>query len=268
MYRWYDSLWLELYTEAKRRLARSNPAVLDRFVAAMDVFRTRPDFAVQKIDRVLDDAAWRQVHATIAALRPDELDLAEAASFGRFVARNKPYFSQLHRQLAPLVSERVGEPVEPTYNFLSLYGAPGVCAPHLDAPSAKWTLDLCVAQSAVWPSHFSQVVPWPEEAQRPGGEGAGHDATAASADWVKTLPSLRFEPVALEPGEAAIFSGSSQWHYRDRMPPGKGRQFCELLFFHYVPAGTRDLVSPARWPALFDAPELDGLSAQDEGTFV
>jgi hypothetical protein len=267
MYPWYDSWWLGQYTEATRRLAASNPAALERFAAEMAVFRTRPDFRAQKVSGVLDDDAWREVHATIAALRPDELDFEEAAEFGRFVARNKPYFSELQRRLTSFVSERVGEPVEPTYNFLSLYGAPGVCAPHMDAPSAKWTLDLCVAQSAPWPIHFSQVVPWPEEAPPIAGARADDDA-GAWAESVKSSPSLHFEPVVLEPGEAVIFSGSSQWHYRERMPPGPGRQFCELLFFHYMPAGTRDLVTPSNWAAMFGAPELEDLQDREEGKFI
>ena len=262
MFPWYDSWWLAEYATAKRLLAGSNPAVLERFIRELSVFRTDPAFTVQTVDGLLDDAVWEQVHQTIAALRPDDLDMKEANAFGRFVARNRPFFSELQRRLTPLVSERVGEPVEPSYNFLSLYGAPGVCAPHMDAPSAKWTLDLCVAQSAPWPIHFSQVVPWPEHAW-PDGEDPGE-----WAETVKTRPSLTFQPVTLEPRQAVIFSGSSQWHYRDRMPPGSGRQFCELLFFHYIPAGTRDLVAPDKWAGLFGAPELAGRAPIRDGDFI
>lgn len=262
MFPWYDSWWLAEYETARQRLAQSNPAVLDRFVREMSVFRTDPAFTVQIVEGLLDETEWEQVHRTIATLRPDDLDLGEAKSFGRFVARNRPFFSDLQRRLTSFVSERVGEAVEPAYNFLSLYGAPGVCAPHIDAPSAKWTLDLCVAQSAPWPIYFSQVVPWPEH-------GALTEEGADDwADAVKASPALRFEPVSLEPGQAVIFSGSSQWHYRDRMPAGPGRQFCELLFFHYIPAGTRELVSPDKWAGLFGAPDLEGLVAERHGAFI
>ncbi|MDQ3171794.1 MAG: hypothetical protein M3Q55_16790 [Acidobacteriota bacterium] len=262
MFPWYDSWWLAEYERAKRLLAHSSPAILDRFIHEMRVFRTDPAFTVQTVDGLLDEADWKQVHQTIAALRHGDLDMTEAKAFGRFVARNCPYFSGLQRRLTAFVSERVGEPVEPAYNFLSLYGAPGVCAPHMDAPSAKWTLDLCVAQSAPWPIYFSQVVPWPEAEDRP------QDHSGEWLETVKASPSLQFEPVALEPGQAVIFSGSSQWHYRDRMPPGTGRQFCELLFFHYLPAGTRDLVAPEKWADLFGAPELTGLVPQTHGAFI
>ncbi len=126
MYPWYDSWWLDAYATAKGVLAESSPAIRDRFVRDMAVFRTRPDFTVQTVDGLLE----------------------------------------------------------------------------------------------------------------------------------------------FEPEQAAIFSGSSQWHYRNRMPPGPGRQFCELLFFHYVPAGTRDLVCPDKWAELFGAPELAGIVEVRHGDFI
>jgi hypothetical protein len=263
MYPWYDSWWLADLAKARAALA-STPAVLERFDRDIDLLRTRPSFTTRVVDGVLDDETRTRVAELVASLRPADLDLSEAQSFGRFISRNQPYLSELQRRLTPFMSEQVGEPVEPTYNFLSLYGAPGVCTPHMDAPNAKWTLDVCLAQSAPWPIHFSQVVPWPE----PGVPGS---TEAEAGDWARAVlesPALSFEAVALEPGQAVIFSGSSQWHYRDRMPPGPGRRFCELLFFHYVPVGTRDLVCPDRWADLYDAPQLEGLSPPLRGVFI
>jgi hypothetical protein len=79
---------------------------------------------------------------------------------------------------------------------------------HLDAPSAKWTFDYCIEQSGSWPIHLSQVRPWPET-------WANDDP-----DWEATVrndPDNQFSPIELQEGEAIIFSGSSQWHYRDRI---------------------------------------------------
>lgn len=260
MYPWYDSWWLADFAAARKALA-SSPAVLERFTHDTDVLRTRPSFTTRVIDGFLDETTRARVVDLIAALTPADLDFAEARSFGRFVSRNQPYLSELHRRFTPFVSEQVGELVEPTYNFLSLYGAPGVCAPHMDAPDAKWTLDVCIAQSAPWPIHFSRVVPWPEPAP-------GSPVPDDWSDAIKHSPLLQFEPVALEPGQAVIFSGSSQWHYRDRMAPGPGRRFCELLFFHFVPAGTRDLARPRNWGRLYDAPALEGLGADLPHDFI
>jgi hypothetical protein len=88
----------------------------------------------------------------VASLRPTDLELHEARTFGRFVVHDHPYFTELQQHIVPLVSAAVGEPVEAAYNFLSLYGGLGVCPPHMDSPEAKWTLDLCLNQSAPWPA--------------------------------------------------------------------------------------------------------------------
>ncbi len=37
--------------------------------------------------------------------------------------------------------------------------------PHMDAPDAMWTLDICLEQSEPWPISFSQPVDWPENFQ-------------------------------------------------------------------------------------------------------
>jgi hypothetical protein len=63
----------------------------------------------------------------------------------------------MQRELVARVSDLVGEEVEPSYNFLSLYTRMGIFEPHLDAPSAKWTLDICIDQSEPWPIYFSQI---------------------------------------------------------------------------------------------------------------
>lgn len=42
-----------------------------------------------------------------------------------------------------------------------------------------------------------------------------------------------------------------------------GRRFCELLFFHFIPAGTRDLVMPSNWARIFGVPQLAGLGRAD-----
>ncbi len=168
-------------------------------------------------------------------------------AFGRFVKWDLPYMTTLQEQIADQVSDLVGEQVEPCYNFLSLYKELGVCGVHMDAPFSKWTVDLCIQQSAQWPIHFSKIVPWPEE------------WTAPDKDWedqVKSDPANAFESFAMQEGEALIFSGSSQWHYRNAIERLQDANFCHLLFFHYIPAGTKALTRPANWKDLFDIPDL------------
>lgn len=243
---WYDSWWLSAHEQAREILSDRSPAVLAAFEESIRPLRTSDRFETTVVDSVLTTDELARVRAEIAGLSRTELsldDLDEARRFGRFMRRNLPQFSSLQRRLAALVSDLAGEPVEPTYNFLSMYGAPGVCEPHVDAPCAKWTLDICIDQSAPWPLWISQVVPWPETGAAPG----------------KESPELRFTAYTLQPGQAVLFSGSSQWHYRDPMPPGAGRRFCDLLFLHYVPAGTRDASRPQAWAQLFGEAAFEGL---------
>jgi hypothetical protein len=246
---WYDSRWLTEYARAKDILRRVRPQLLGAFVDAFRVLRTSPDFEVRRLDRVFDDDTMAEIRRVVQSLRPTDLELHEARMFGRFVVHDHPYFTALQHRTTGVVSDAVGEPVEVAYNFLSLYGGLGVCPPHMDSPEAKWTLDLCVRQSAPWPIHFSQVCAWPED-EREGWP---------TEDWeehIKRSPSLRFTACTLEPGQAVVFSGSSQWHYRDAIGADAGGSFAELLFFHFAPKGAAELLHPENWPRLFAAPEL------------
>ena len=86
------------------------------------------------------------------------------------------------------------------------------------------------------------------------GEGRWPDAEWEQA--VKDAPTRRFTGFTLRPGEAAVFSGSSQWHYREAIPATGSRQFCDLLFFHFIPRGSAELVKPENWARIFGIPEL------------
>jgi hypothetical protein len=249
MFPWYDSRWLSEQARAIAILRAVRPDALAAFLDALRVFHTPLDFRVTLVERAFDDETMQAIRQAVASLTPGDLELHEAKTFGRFVVHDHPFFTALQYRIVPLVSQAVGEPVEVSYNFLGLYGHRGVCAPHVDAPSAKWTLDLCIDQSLPWPIHFSQPLPWPElEGPRPDDR------------WeqdVKESPSLHFTTHALQPGQSVVFSGSSQWHYRDPMPPAPGRSFCDMLFFHFIPRGTSELVKPQNWARLFGIPELE-----------
>jgi len=245
---WYDSPWLDTYVQAQAWIARAHPARLTEFEARLAPLHTDPAFRVKPIDRVFDEDTLQSIRHAIRALKPAQLELHEVRDFGRFIVHDHPYFTELQRALAGLVGEAVGESVEPSYNFLSLYSKAGVCGVHLDAPSAKWTLDVCVDQSIDWPIHFSQIVPWPRETDY------------AGPDWqerIKRDTRLHFTSCRLKPGSAVAFSGSSQWHYRDPLPLAAGRgHFSNLLFFHFIPRGMAEWVEPQRWPALLGLPAL------------
>ncbi len=222
------------------------------FRQAFSPLRTRPDFKVKQLDSLFDHDTLEEIRQVVKSLRPAELEMHEATSFGRFVVHDHPFFTELQQRITPLVSETAEEPLEASYNFLSLYTHLGVCPPHMDSPEAKWTLDLCLDQNVSWPIYFSDVQPWPEP-----------DDEMQSEAWatvVKTSPSLHFTSYCLQPGQSVLFSGSSQWHYRDAIPAaGSQRQFCDLLFFHFIPLGTSELTKPENWSRLFGIPELDDI---------
>jgi hypothetical protein len=133
--------------------------------------------------------------------------------------------------------------VVPGYNFLSLYGQDGRCELHMDEPISMFTLDYCIDQNVEWPIYFSKIVDWPQiDIMR-----------NWQPDDIINDAAMEFSSRTLDPNNAVIFCGSSQWHYRDPIPQAG---YCNLLFFHYYPKGAEGLVWPHNWPEHFDCPEL------------
>lgn len=244
---WYDAWWLERYVRAKNYIARRDPAGLSAFRAAFDPLRTRTDFATRMLDDFFSEEQFEQVGAAFRAIRPDRLEMHELPRHGRFVVHDHPMLIALHAAIAPAVGRLVGEEVEPAYSFIALYNRNGICPVHLDAPVSKWTLDLCVSQSAPWPISFSEVVPWPE------------DFPANFDRWEESIlhaPEHSFRSVTMKPGQAVLFSGSSQWHYRERFLEAGPQGHCDLLFLHFKPAGTGRISDWEAWEAMFCCPGL------------
>ena len=257
MFPWYDSLWLRQYVLAKAYLSEARPRRLSEFVSALAPLRTRPDFQVQHVARALDEEVLSEVKTLIRSLKLAQLEMNEARRFGRFVVRDNPNLTRLQETKTTLVSDLAGEPVAPSYNFLSMYTALGRCPLHMDAPDAKWTLDICIDQSEPWDIHLSQVVPWPESLT---------DQDEAWSENIRTDPGHVFTSHALKPGEALVFSGSSQWHYRDPLPHvPRGGGFAHLVFFHFIPQGLGEVVDPRNWARIFDVPELARIVERRDG---
>ncbi len=239
---WYDGNWLEQFVLAQSYIDSHHPDVLPRFLEAMAPLRTDPAFQTQYLRDVLDDTILAHVRDVIARLKPTQLELHEIKAFGRWVVHDHPVLTELQGQMTALAEQVAGEALEPSYNFLSMYTRMGRCPMHQDSPSAKWTLDLCIDQSDPWEIHFSQVLPWPEH------------TLFAEAEWqaeVLNNPDNRFISHSLMPGDAVLFSGSSQWHYRDPIPSQGSKGFCHLLFFHFIPRGMRKYLDAAEWETLF-----------------
>lgn len=230
-YPWYDSIWLEEYTKAKAIIRKIKPGALAAFETAFQIFQIQNDFQEKVFERVFDDNTLDEIRRVVKSLLPSDVEMHEAKNFQRFVVHDHPFFTELQKQIIPLVSAAAGEPLEIAYNFLSLYSATGVCPVHMDSPQSKWTLDICLDRSVAWPIYFSRPQAWSEiEAQNWSDENW--------AELIKRSPTAGFKSYILEPGQAILFSGASQWHYRDPMPKAEGRASCDLLFsisFHRAP---------------------------------
>lgn len=235
------------YVRAKKYLARHHPDQLDAFTKALDPLRTREDFQLKLKDRFFTEDQARTIQIAFKSIKPDLLETHELIQHGRFVVHDHPMLIDLHAAVAPTVSEIVGEMVEPIYTFIALYNRNGKCPVHLDAPVSKWTLDFCIDQSESWPIAFSEVVPWPEDFD--GGNERWEDQIRFSSGH-------RFESVSMKPGQAVIFSGSSQWHYREPFTNPGARSHCNLLFMHFIPAGMKGVSEWKNWENIFSAPGL------------
>lgn len=247
---WYDSHWLIYYLNAKEIIEKYNPKKLKTFEEAMRPLRTRKDFEVVQLPNALNQETIEQLKEFIQQLETEKKDTHEIFDFGRIVVHNDPLFNKIHASLIDMVSEQVKEEVEASYNFLSLYYDMGVCEVHMDAPNAKWTLDICIEQSYDWQIFVSQTQDWIEEDRYIG------------ADWSKKIkndPSNNFKPYSLESGSGIIFSGSSSWHYRKPIFQKDKQNHCHLIFFHFCPKGMREIIDYYNWAALFDTPEIDTL---------
>jgi hypothetical protein len=248
---WYDSHWLAAYLNAKEIIKKYNPKKLREFEEAIEPLKTREDFEVIDVPDVLDTEVIENLKSYIHKLENDKKETHELFKFGRIVVHNDPLFNEIQGSLTDLVSKQVKEEVEPSYNFLSLYYDMGVCDVHMDAPDAKWTLDICIEQSYDWQIHIAQRQDWIE------------DYSWEGNDWsekIKNDPKNKFKPYSLEPGSGIIFSGSSAWHYRDPIYQKDKQNFCHLIFFHFFPKGMKDIINYQNWADLFDTPELSVLN--------
>ncbi len=233
---WYDAHFLRRYEVAKLYLAKVRPDALGTFTASFAPLIPAATFREIAMDDVFDAATHAAIReaSRMAVVRMNRQLEDENATFGRDVVWNEPFYLELQEQLRPTLEGLVGRPLVSSYNFLSLYGPEGKCEPHLDHPNAMFTFDYCIDQDEVWPIYVSGAAAWPDAAF-----ARDFDPAALKAD-----PAMAFREHELRPGNALVFNGSSQWHYRE---PKSSGQFCNLLFFHYYPAGCEDLVHPLRW---------------------
>ncbi|MBO1416617.1 hypothetical protein [Streptomyces sp. FH025] len=109
----------------------------------------------------------------------------------------------VQRQLARAVTAWAGEPVRPSYTWAVTYQPGAALAPHRDRPQCRWNVSLCVDDDP------AGADPWPFRIR--------------TAD--------RLHEVALGMGDAVVYSGTDDEHWRDPLPAGRHVTMCLL---HYV----------------------------------
>jgi len=150
--------------------------------------------------------------------------------FSRLMAQNVGIFQHIHGQLVDFVSEQFGQQVKPSYSFLSMYDEMGICPLHIDRDQCLYTIDYLIRQDdpKPWPIYIGQPIS-DEERQEI------CDTDMAKPEDEKDIAQVKdkqnFTKVELQPNDAVLYSGTHQWHYRDRINFGQA----DLAFFHFVP---------------------------------
>jgi hypothetical protein len=246
---WYDATLLDEIAIARRYLELVRPEAVEPFVRAFDAFLGVPGFHIRHFPGFLPQDEFAGLADAAARIPADDLDDSEVERHGRLRTNHHPLFVELQARYADWVGEQVGAKLEPSFNLFSRYSGSAGLPPHLDSPDSMWSLGVCIRADRPWPIHCSRTIHWPpREADR-----------QRSAESKKRDPELEFREVSLEPNEAALFSGSCQWHYREPLEMAEGEIY-EIVYFTYVPAGSRPLADVRYWPELFGLPELGPLS--------
>lgn len=135
--------------------------------------------------------------------------LGDAQVTGRYGWHNESVSRFFHHQFSTMVSRLVGQPVRPSYCYVSAYRGGAVLDRHVDREQCEYTVSLLLGESGPgiaggWPLHLD---------------------TSQGRVSVIHLP-----------GEAVLFRGTKVPHHRPPLPDGSAHT---SLLFHYVPADFR-----------------------------
>ena len=149
--------------------------------------------------------------------------------FVRRYRHNDPFFVAIHKQLTEFASDLFGEPLKPSYVFLSMYETDGICPLHIDRPQCSRTIDYLIRQAdpEPWPIHIA-AMHTDEEIAEINANGTGHPREEAIQE---RIDAETWETALINPNDAVCYSGTHQWHYRSQRLKGTA----DLAFFHFVP---------------------------------
>lgn len=152
-----------------------------------------------------------QVHALAryyrAMIGTGEWKLGDGQVERRYGQHNEPIARYFHYQFRNLVSQIAGEPVKPTYAYISAYRGGAALRAHLDRRQCEFTMSLLIDSK-------EDAEPWPL--------------------WFQTHTGKT--SLTLACGDAVLFCGCELPHWRE---VSATEQFATTLLFHYVPSGFR-----------------------------
>jgi hypothetical protein len=195
----------------------------------MDTAPNRTTDAVTVARQLFDPITHEALKAFIRDRVPMMSVGVDDKDFVRRYAHNVPYFVNIHRQLTEFASEQFGEPLKPSYSFLSMYDDNGICPLHIDRPQCYRTIDYLIQQDQAepWPIRIGEAMT-DEQRQALDESGAGHPQT--EEEIAERIAAETWTEVLLEPNDAVLYSGTHQWHYR----PERLRGRADLVFFHFT----------------------------------
>lgn len=174
-------------------------------------------------------------HEALKAFMRDRVPMmsvgVDTEQFVRRYVHNSPYLVNIHRQLTDYASETFGEPLKPSYSFLSMYEDDGICPLHIDRPQCYRTIDYLIEQEQPesWPIRIGEMM---TDEQRLAIDEFGKGHPESDDDIAERISLETWNEVLLEPNDAVLYSGTHQWHYR----PERLKGTASLVFFHFVPA--------------------------------
>jgi hypothetical protein len=139
-------------------------------------------------------------------VRSGHIALGDRQVNRRWWSHNDPVAALFHRQIVPVVSRIVGEPVKPSYVYLAAYESGSVLKRHRDRPQCEFSVTVCIDYT---PEPVLETQ-WPIKLGTEEGD-------------ISVYQSL---------GDGVVYAGCRLTHFRDKLPEG---HFSMSLLFHYVP---------------------------------
>jgi hypothetical protein len=131
----------------------------------------------------------------------------------RLAAYNDPLCVYLMHQLMPVFEWITGERLQPSYAFFSRYLTGSALGKHTDVPRCPFNVSIQL-NTVLKPEYAesSNTVSWPLH--------------------IEVTPG-NTRRVVLSDGDAAVYLGTKQPHWRDKMD--ESIEYVDVMLFHYLP---------------------------------